>query len=104
VFFARLARNLERCKLTKIFENGNFSENDGEAFKMLVWKQICHRIPHKWEGRPTVFQTDYMGSLPTIFFSRIIIGYDGEEDYSREMGSRVEVILFSASREGEGIH
>ena len=29
--FARIARFLERCKLTKLFRNGNLGMNDGKA-------------------------------------------------------------------------
>jgi hypothetical protein len=28
------------------------------------------KIVGKWEGRPTVFQTDYLGSLPIVFPER----------------------------------
>jgi hypothetical protein len=44
--------------------------DDRETLKSLRRKWTCHKIHHKWEGRPIVFQPDYLGSLPTILFPR----------------------------------
>jgi len=43
--FARLTRNLERCKLTKIFRKADFGTNGEKPFPEAKRKGTCHRIP-----------------------------------------------------------
>ena len=40
----------------------------------------------KWEGRPTVSQTEYLGSLPIVFFRRMVMGHDAERGSSQGKG------------------
>jgi hypothetical protein len=60
-----------------------FPEIVGGSLTDLRRNQTCHKIPHKWEGRPIVFQPDYLGSLLTIFFARVRGSLPGGKEGSR---------------------
>ena len=79
-----------KVKHRKELRMSEFSGIDGGFLTDLKRKGTCHKIPHKWEGRPSAFQSDYLGSLPTIFFERMIIGHDGERGSSQGKGVVLE--------------
>jgi hypothetical protein len=66
-----------KVKYQKELRMSKFTGIDGGFLTDLKRKGTCHRIPHKWEARPTAFQPGYRGTFP-LFFSekgkRIILG------------------------------
>jgi hypothetical protein len=59
-----------KVKHQKELRMSKFTGINGGFLTDLKRNQTCHRIPHKWEGRPSVHSQITWGAFPLLFQKR----------------------------------